>query len=128
MHALRRHALIWPVLALGLLSACTSESGSGSGEGGGETVQVTSSDDACELSTTEAPAGSLTFEVANDGSEPTEFYLYGEDGETVVSEVENIGPGVSRDLVVDAEAGTYVTACKPGMEGDGIRGDFTVSE
>lgn len=25
------------------------------------------------------------------------------------------------------EAGTYKTACKPGMVGDGIRGDFTVS-
>ena len=44
------------------------------------------------------------------------------------AEVENIGPGLTRDLVVDAPAGTYVTACKPGMIGEGIRADFTVTD
>ena len=41
-----------------------------------------------------------------------------------MGEVENIGPGLTRELIVElAEPGTYVTACKPGMNGDGIRGD-----
>ena len=44
-----------------------------------------------------------------------------------MSEVENVGPGISRDLVIQAQPGTYVTACKPGMTGDGIRGQFTVT-
>ena len=44
-----------------------------------------------------------------------------------VAEVENIGPGVgAADLVVDVEAGDYITSCKPGMTGDGIRGDFSI--
>jgi len=42
--------------------------------------------------------------------------------------VENVGPQLSRQLVVNAPAGKYVTACKPGMTGEGIRADFTVTE
>ena len=38
------------------------------------------------------------------------------------------GPGVTRDLVVQAEPGAYFTACKPGMIGDGIRAAFTVTD
>ena len=44
-----------------------------------------------------------------------------------MGEVENIGPGVSRELHVELAAGTYQTACKPGMSGQGIRGAFTVT-
>jgi iron uptake system component EfeO len=45
-----------------------------------------------------------------------------------MGEVENISPGLSRKLIVQlTEPGTYQTACKPGMVGDGIRGDFTVT-
>jgi iron uptake system component EfeO len=44
-----------------------------------------------------------------------------------MGEVENIGPGLSRNLVVDLEKGTYEGACKPGMVGDGIRQKLTVT-
>ncbi len=45
-----------------------------------------------------------------------------------MGEVENISPGLQRKLIVQlAQPGTYQTACKPGMIGDGIRGDFTVT-
>ena len=45
-----------------------------------------------------------------------------------MGEVENIGPGLTRTFHVElAEPGTYETACKPGMVGDGIRGAFTVT-
>jgi iron uptake system component EfeO len=91
------------------------------------TVTVTSSADACHLSATTAPSGSLTFSVTNTGSDVTEFYLLGADG-TTVGEVENIGPGLSRDLVVQAQPGSYTAACKPGMAGDGIRQAFTVTD
>ncbi len=66
--------------------------------------------------------------ITNNGTKVTEFYVYGE-GERVMGEVENISPpGLQRKLVVQlAEPGTYKTACKPGMIGDGIRGDFTVT-
>ena len=89
---------------------------------------MTSTDDGCELTAVEAPSGTLTFDVTNDGSQVTEFYLLGEDGLRIVGEVENVGPQLSRELVVNAPEGSYVTACKPGMKGDGIRADFTVTE
>ncbi len=126
-----------PLLIAGLLlstpalAACGTESTDGGGGGGGDDVRaltVESSDDACELSASEAPAGTLTFDVANTGSQVTEFYLLGEDGLRIVAEVENIGPALNRELTVNAPAGSYVTACKPGMKGEGIRADFTVTD
>ena len=51
-----------------------------------------------------------------------------DDGLRIVAEVENIGPGLSRDLVTVAKPGSYFTACKPGMVGDGIRAPFTVTD
>ena len=66
--------------------------------------------------------------MTNGGSKVTEFYLLAADGLRIVGEVENIGPGLSRDLVLAAPAGSYFTACKPGMVGDGIRAPFAVSD
>ncbi len=122
-----------PLLAAALfavpaLSACTQNTSAGTASEDDRTITVSSTDDACELSGTEAPSGKLTFDVTNDGSKVTEFYLYTEDADRVLGEVENIGPGLTRQLVVSAPAGTYLTACKPGMKGDGIRDDFTVTD
>ena len=109
-------------------SACSlTESNSSPDKGRQGTIDVESSADACDLTTTTAPAGNLVFKVKNTGSEVTEFYLYGEDGQRIVGEIENVGPGLSRDLVVRAAPGKYVTSCKPGMKGKGIRDDFTVT-
>ncbi len=134
-HTHMRKTLAATVLvALPLLAACTDNAeGDPAGSGGGEgadarAVTVESSADACTLSATEAPAGTLTFDVTNTGDQVTEFYLLGEDGLRIVAEVENVGPSITRALTVDAPAGTYVTACKPGMTGEGIRGEFTVTE
>jgi iron uptake system component EfeO len=114
-------------LALAALAACTdNSSGADRGSGDARTISVTSTDDSCRLSADTAPAGNLVFTVTNKGDKVTEFYLYGEDGLRIVGEVENVGPGLSRDLVVNVPAGTYVPACKPGMVGKGIRGTFTV--
>ncbi|GAA2758283.1 iron uptake system protein EfeO [Actinopolymorpha rutila] len=90
-------------------------------------IAVSSTDDTCSVSTTRAASGTLVFDVTNDGSKVTEFYLYRADGKTIAGEVENIGPGLTRQLVVRAQPGTYTTACKPGMSGDGIRAKFTVT-
>ncbi|MGE9781349.1 iron uptake system protein EfeO [Janibacter sp. G368] len=115
-------ALLVPALA-----ACTSNSPSGDAKGDERTIAVTSTDDGCEVSTAEVPEGALTFKVKNAGTKVTEFYLLGEDGLRIVGEVENIGPDLARDLVVNVPAGSYTTACKPGMVGEGIRADFTVA-
>jgi len=124
-----------PLLVAALLvttpffAACTENAKDDGGKSGdARTVAVTSTDDECKVSAAKVPSGTLTFDVTNDGSQVTEFYLLGEDGLRIVAEVENVGPQLSRQLVVNAPAGTYTTACKPGMKGDGIRADFTVTK
>jgi len=71
--------------------------------------------------------GTLTFDVTNAGDEVTEFYLLGEDGLRIVAEVENIGPALNRELTANVPAGSYFTACKPGMTGEGLRSAFEVT-
>jgi iron uptake system component EfeO len=93
----------------------------------GGPIKVEASDAACAVSVNTANAGNVTFEITNKGTKVTEFYLYAE-GDRIMGEVENIAPGLNRRLIVEvAEAGKYQTACKPGMTGGGIRGDFTVT-
>lgn len=115
-------AIAFPALAVLALAGCTSNSTDGSAK-----IAVTITDDACTLSATDAPAGQAVFAVTNSGSKVAEFYVYGADGTKIVAEVENVGPGLSRDLVVTLEPGTYVTSCDPGMDGDDIRADFTAT-
>jgi len=91
---------------------------------------VNSTDTTCDISTNSVPAGATAFDVTNTGSKITEVYVYGKSGDaytTVVSEVENIGPGTSRTMNATLAAGTYEIACKPGQTGDGIRSTLTVS-
>ncbi|MEO6790578.1 MAG: iron uptake system protein EfeO [Ornithinibacter sp.] len=108
------------------LTGCSS-SGDGASSAAGGPVTVTATDTTCEVSRTQADAGTIQFEVTNTGSKINEFYVYGE-GDRILGEVENISPGLTRSFHVEvAEPGTYQTACKPGMVGDGIRADFTVT-
>lgn len=90
-------------------------------------ITVESTDLSCRLATSLARAGTITFSVTNKGNKPTGFYLYGQDGQKVVGSVGDIDPGATRQLIVDVNPGTYVSACKPGMTGDGIRAPFVVS-
>lgn len=89
-------------------------------------LTVRASDSGCDISSTKLKAGLSTFKVTNDGSKVTEFYIYA-DGDRIMGEVENIGPGLSRNLVIDLPKGSYEGACKPGMIGDGIRQALTVT-
>lgn len=109
-----------------LLAGCTESTSGAADADSPRALTVTSTTEDCSVSAATAPAGTLTFDVANDGDQVTEFYLLGDDGLRIVAEVENIGPGLTRQLVVNAPAGDYYTACKPGMSGDGIRAAFTV--
>ncbi|WP_457945811.1 iron uptake system protein EfeO [Pseudarthrobacter sp. alpha12b] len=109
-----------------LLTGCTDNTKAADASPGA--IQVVSSNTACKVSTGSVPSGNLTFTVKNEGAEVTEFYLLAADGLRILGEVENIGPGLTRNLVVTAPAGTYTTACKPGMEGDGIRGALEVTQ
>lgn len=122
-----RLALVAAAAVLPLVLASCTDNAKASEAAAGP-IQVTSTKSDCKVSTTEASSGNLTFAVKNDGAEVTEFYLLAEDGLRIVAEVENIGPGLTRNLVVTAPAGKYITACKPGMQGDGIRADFNVKD
>jgi iron uptake system component EfeO len=116
-------------LAVAALAGCTSTAPAPTtgGAAAGGPIPVRAADDACEVGGSEAPAGTITFAVNNTGSKVTEFYLYGT-GDRIMGEVENIGPGLTRQLIVEVpDGGTYTTACKPGMVGDGIRAPFTVT-
>ncbi|QDP94930.1 peptidase M75 family protein [Microlunatus elymi] len=112
------------------LAACTDNNAGRSADDGSDAraLSVQANDDACTISAATAPSGTLRFSVKNDGGKINEFYLLGSDGLRIIGEVENIGPGLTRDLVVSATPGKYFTACKPGMVGDGIRAEFTVSD
>lgn len=90
-------------------------------------ITVDASDAGCALSRTELGTGSHTFVITNSGNKVTEFYVYGPD-QRVIAEAENISPGLQRRLAVRFDRpGAYQTACKPGMTGDGIRGNLTVT-
>lgn len=113
------------VAGLALTGCVSTAPAPDSGPGG--PIGVAASDDACEVDATEAAAGTITFDITNTGTKVTEFYLYATGGR-VMGEVENIGPGLTRQLIVEVpDGGVYETACKPGMVGDGIRGAFTVT-
>jgi iron uptake system component EfeO len=115
------------VLCVLPLTACTANAPSGGDAS--VPVAVTSSAKDCAVDATEAPSGPLSFSVTNETDKVTEFYLLADDGLRIVGEVENIGPGITRTLTVQARAGDYFTVCKPGMVGDGVgRKAFTVTD
>jgi len=117
-------AMAAAVVTVALTSACSGPARPAAEAGA---ITVTAGDTTCELSRTEAPAGNITFDIVNKGTKVTEFYLYGP-GDRIIGEVENIGPALSRKLSVEVpDGGSYTSACKPGMVGDGIRAPFTVT-
>ncbi|MEV0426589.1 iron uptake system protein EfeO [Micromonospora sp. NPDC050495] len=113
------------LLALAGLTGCGGGGDQQDAKSGGP-IEVKATDSACEVAATQIEAGQVTFKVTNSGSKVNEFYVYAA-GDRVMGEVENIAPGLSRELRVELPAGTYETACKPGMSGRGIRGALKVS-
>src|SRR5262245_52299452 len=99
------------LVAAPVLAACTQHATAEDDKGGvaGGPITVSSTDDACDVSASSAPAGTVTFQVTNNGSKVTEFYLYSADGKRIVGEVENIGPGLQGKLIVTAQEGSYLT-------------------
>jgi iron uptake system component EfeO len=122
-------ALLTGISLVGCQAKESETPATGGGDGGAAPAQITvnATDTACELSGATAITGPSTFIITNNGTKVTEFYVYGA-GDRVMGEVENVSPGLQRKLIVQlTEPGKYQTACKPGMIGDGLRGDFTVT-
>ncbi|WP_435296648.1 iron uptake system protein EfeO [Streptomyces sp. YPW6] len=116
------------VTAAAALAALTVVTGCAEKGGGADdsVVRVVAKDDACEVSTTEIPAGHVEIAVENKGSKVTEVYVLFPD-DRIVTERENIGPGTKAKITAEIKPGTYEIACKPGMKGDGIRQTVEVS-
>ncbi|MFE4673581.1 iron uptake system protein EfeO [Streptomyces sp. NPDC056723] len=110
--------------ALAAVTGCTQKSDAKSD--GDRVVEVTATDDKCDVSKTEFPAGHVELSIENKGSKVTEVYVLFPD-DRIVSERENIGPGTKQKLTAEVKAGSYEIACKPGMKGDGIRQKVTVT-
>jgi iron uptake system component EfeO len=89
-------------------------------------ITVAASDTDCKVGVAQVAAGTSTFSITNGGSKVTEFYVYAP-GDRVMAELENIVPGLTRDLIAELPAGTYETVCKPGMVGKGIRNALNVT-
>ena len=122
---MRRTPLILSLVAVSAVGACGNKSDDSTAAAGGP-ITVKASDTTCEVAKSSLDAGTHVFTISNAGSKVTEFYVYAA-GDRVMGEVENITPGLSRELRVELPAGTYQTACKPGMVGTGIRNALTVA-
>jgi iron uptake system component EfeO len=110
-----------------LLTACGDKAtGDKTGDAATGKITVAATDTECKVERNTAGAGAVTFAITNKGSKINEFYVYAT-GDRIMGEIENIAPGLSRELIVELPAGAYETACKPGMIGKGIRNAFQVS-
>ena len=143
------------ILAAAALAACSSpaaspssDSGGGGDGGGGTAVDVTLSEFKVDFSTTDIPAGDVTFNVTNDGTIVHEFVVFktddaedalpmesddpevNEDDPSLSSmgEVEDVDPGSSKSFSATLEPGEYVGICNvEGHYESGMHIHFTVS-
>ena len=123
-------------------SSSSSSSSAGSSDTGG--VSATEKDFSIDLATSSAPAGSVTFNISNEGPSAHEFVIIKtddapdalpvkdntveEDKIDVVDEAEDIAPSTTATLTTDLEAGSYVIICNiPTHYGLGMHAAFTVS-
>ncbi|WP_329486015.1 EfeM/EfeO family lipoprotein [Kitasatospora sp. NBC_01246] len=116
-------ALLTLAVATAALAGCSQKKDD---KASADAVKVNATDSACEVSKTSFPAGHVVIDIANKGSKTTEVYVYG-DGDKIITERENIGPGTKASITAEIKAGSYEIACKPGMVGDGIRQKITVT-
>ncbi|WP_139415561.1 iron uptake system protein EfeO [Agromyces laixinhei] len=91
-------------------------------------ISVDITDDGCSVAVATAPAGAVTFSLANNGSDVNEFEILADDQLRIVGEKENVTPGQEVDFIAQLEPGTYYTACKFQQVGAPIGlAEFTVT-
>ena len=134
------------VALLGAVACSSSSSSTASSAGGSDTggVSATEKDFSIDLATSSAPAGSVTFNISNEGPSAHEFVIIKtddapdalpvkdntveEDKIDVVDEAEDIAPSTTATLTTDLEAGSYVIICNiPAHYEQGMHAAFTVS-
>jgi uncharacterized cupredoxin-like copper-binding protein len=127
--------------AVACSSSSSTTSSAGSDTGG---VSATEKDFSIDLASSSAPAGSVTFNISNEGPSAHEFVILKtddapdalpvkdntveEDKVDVVDEAEDIAPSTTATLTTDLEAGSYVIICNiPTHYEQGMHAAFTVS-
>jgi uncharacterized cupredoxin-like copper-binding protein len=130
------------LVAAVLLASSCGDAGQDANAGPG--VGATLKDFSIALEAANAPAGSTTFDIVNDGPSSHELEVFRTDladdalpidGSTVaddqleiVDEVEDIAPGTSTSLTVELPAGHYVVICNiSGHYQAGMHAGITVS-
>lgn len=111
------------VPSLGLIACGSSDSTESDADA--QRIEVAITDNGCDPTDLKATAGSATFVVTNDDSAVNnEFEIL--DGEAIIGEEENVTEGLSAEVSVDLEAGTYDIVCgNPGEREP--TGELTVS-
>ena len=103
------------------LSACSAK------EEASSTLKVISNKSVCAVTNPESvKPGTVKLSVENKDSKVTEVYVL--KGDSIVDELEDIPAAQTRARTIELEEGTYTVRCKPGMKGDGIDTDFTISK
>jgi iron uptake system component EfeO len=128
-------SLVLPVLAAMVLSGCgeahsgTVSEGAGATSSADHVITVSSTDDACEVSTHTSEPGNLAFVVTNDGSDSTSFEVLAyTGGQVTVGSAPDIPVGETRTLLVpNVVPGEYITVCEPGA-GAQINANFEVED
>jgi uncharacterized cupredoxin-like copper-binding protein len=129
-------ALLVGAAALGV-SACGGDDDDENGEetaaetatapaGGGQTVSISETDFALDPSHPTVKAGTVTFNVTNDGQTEHNLEVEGPGGEEELEQ--DLAPGESGQLTVDlSEPGTYEFYCPvDDHKGMGMEGEITV--
>ena len=153
---LRRHIAVPAILLMMFGAACSSNddtsSGSSSGSSTGDSaasggVGATEKDFSIALDPSTASAGSVTFNIDNQGPATHEFVVFktdlapdalptasdgtvDEEGKGVqhIDEVEDIAAGSTQTLTTDLKPGSYVVICNlPGHYQQGMHAPLTVS-
>jgi iron uptake system component EfeO len=75
-------------------------------------LTVTITDEDCLVSAATATAGTVIFDISNNGTDLNEFEILAEDKLRIVGEKENLPPGQTAPYVTRLEPGTYYTACR----------------
>lgn len=93
-----------------------------------QAIAVDITDDGCAVAVDTAPAGAVTFSLANSGSDVNEFEILADDRLRIVGEKENVTPGQQVEFIAQLAPGTYYTACKFQQVGAPIGlAEFTVT-
>jgi uncharacterized cupredoxin-like copper-binding protein len=135
--------------SLMVLGACGGNPAGGGGQASGDqTVAVTLDEFHLKVDRTAIPAGNVTFDIDNKGTEKHEFVILRTDlavsalptdtatnkvqeeatGIVHVDEIDGVDAGQQKQLSVDLKPGTYLLVCNyPGHVHGGMVAQFTVS-